>query len=77
MVVLGGEFILLLFIVVMAAGCWSELRGGCFWEVYNVLVEINRGHLVWLLLRGWLLFGKVVKRGFTVVVLYIQHAKTL
>ena len=22
-----------LFIWVMAAGCWSELRGGCFWEV--------------------------------------------
>ena len=36
-VVLGGEFILLLFIGVMAAGCWSELRGGSFWEVYNVL----------------------------------------
>ena len=33
----GGEFILLLFIGVMAAGCWSELRGGCFCEVYNVL----------------------------------------
>ena len=32
----------------MAAGCWSELRGGGFWEVYNVL-EINRGHLVCLL----------------------------
>ena len=32
-VVLGGEFILLLFIGVMAVGCWSELRGGCFWEV--------------------------------------------
>ena len=27
MVVLGGKFILLLFIGVMAAGCWSELRG--------------------------------------------------
>ena len=36
MVVLGGEFILLLFIAVMAAGCWSELRGGCFWEVYKI-----------------------------------------
>ena len=38
-VVLGGEYILilLLFIGVMAAGCWSELRGGCFWEIYNVL----------------------------------------
>ena len=36
MVVLGGEFILFLFIGVMAAGCRSELRGGCFWEVYNV-----------------------------------------
>ena len=23
---------------VMAAGCWSELRGGCFWEVHNALV---------------------------------------
>ena len=39
---------MLLFIGVMAAGCWSELRGGGFWEVYNVL-EINRGHLVCLL----------------------------
>ena len=29
-VVLGGDFILPLFIGVMAAGCWSELRGGCF-----------------------------------------------
>ena len=38
MVVLVGEFILLLFIGVMAAGCWLELRGGCFWEVYNILV---------------------------------------
>ena len=27
----GGEFILLLFIGVMAAGCWSELRGGCLY----------------------------------------------
>ena len=61
-VVLGGEFILLLFIGVMAAGCWSELRGGCFWEV----VEINWGHFVSLLPRGWLFFGGVVKRGFTV-----------
>ena len=42
MVVLGGEFILLLFIGVMAAGCWSELRDGCFWEVH---VVINWGHL--------------------------------
>ena len=25
-IVLGGEFILLLFVGVMAAGCWSELR---------------------------------------------------
>ena len=37
-VVLGGEFILLLFIGVMAAGCLSELRNGCFWEVCSVLV---------------------------------------
>ena len=34
MAVLGGEVMLLLFIGVMAAGCWSELRGGCFLEVY-------------------------------------------
>ena len=40
-VVLGGEFILLLFIGVMAAGCWSELRGGCFWEVYITLKSIG------------------------------------
>ena len=38
MVVLGGE-LLLLFIGVMAAGCWLELRGGCFWEVYKVLLK--------------------------------------
>ena len=33
-------FLLLLMGVVRvkAAGYWSELRGGCFWEVYNVLV---------------------------------------
>ena len=61
-VVLGGEFILLLFFGVMAVGCWLELRGGCFWEVYNVLVLcLNQlGHLVWLLSRGWLLFRGVV-----------------
>ena len=35
MVVLGGEFMLLVFIWVLAACCWSELRG-CFWEVYDV-----------------------------------------
>ena len=57
-VVLGGEFVMLLFIGVMVVGRRSELRGGCFWEVY-----ISRGHLVSLLLRGWLLFGEVVKRG--------------
>ena len=28
----------LVFIGVMAASCWSELRGCFFWEVYNVLV---------------------------------------
>ena len=49
----------------MAAGHWSELRGGCFWEVY-FYVEINQGHLVWLLLpSGWLLFGGGVNRSFT------------
>ena len=36
-VVLGDEFILLLLIGVMVAVVGSELRGGCFWEVYNVL----------------------------------------
>ena len=35
--VLGGKFILLQFIGVMAA-CWSELSGDSLWEVYNVLV---------------------------------------
>ena len=59
------------FIGVMAAGCWSELRGGCFVMYY---VEINRGHLVCLLPRGWLLFGGVVNRGFTVYIyIYIIH----
>ena len=33
--------------------------------MYLFYVEINWGHLVWLLPRGWLLFGGVVKRGFT------------
>ena len=46
-VVLGGEFILLLFIGVMAAGCWSELRGGCFWEAYNVLVLLKSIGDIW------------------------------
>ena len=36
MVVLGSEFIFLVFIGVMTAGLLSELRGGCFWEVYDV-----------------------------------------
>ena len=62
-VVHGGEFILLLFIGVMAAGCWSDLRGALGGLC---TVEINWGYLVWLLPRGWLLFGGVVKRGFTV-----------
>ena len=60
MVVLGGEFISLLFIGVMAAGCWSELRSGCFWEVYN-------GDI--LLPRGWLLIRRVVNIGFTILLL--------
>ena len=60
MVVLGGEFMLLLFIGVMAAGCWSELRGDCFWEVYDVatssmLKSIRTFGLV-APPRGWLLF---------------------
>ena len=42
-----GKFILLLFIGVMAAaGCWSELIGGWFWEVYNVLVYVESFGLV-------------------------------
>ena len=40
-VVHGGEFILLLFIGVMAAGCWSDLRDGCFGEVYVLLKSIG------------------------------------
>ena len=44
-VVLGVEFILLLFIGVVAAGCWSELRGGCFWEVYNVEIVLRHGRM--------------------------------
>ena len=58
MVVLGGEFLLLLFIgVIMAAGCWSKLRGGCFWEVYNVLVMLKsiRNNLGLVAPGGWLL----------------------
>ena len=31
--------------------------------MYYFNVEINRGHLVRLFPRGWLLFGGVVKRG--------------
>ena len=27
------------FIGVMAADCWSELRGGCSWEVYNAFED--------------------------------------
>ena len=37
--VLGCEYILLPFIGVMAADCWSELRGGCSWEVYNAFED--------------------------------------
>ena len=59
MVVLGGEFILILFIGVKVAGCWSELRSGCFWEVNNVLTKI------YVEIICWLLFGGVVKRGCT------------
>ena len=50
-------------------GCWL-LVGVERWlllEFYNVLV-LCRGHLVWFLPRGWLLFGGVVKRGFTLFV---------
>ena len=55
-VVIAGEFILLLFIEIMADGCRSELRGGCFMEVYRFYVEINQVDLVWLLPRCWLFF---------------------
>ena len=37
---MGGEFIVLLFIGVVAAGCWSELRGGCFWGTSSMLKSI-------------------------------------
>ena len=40
------------------------------YSVFTVYVEINRGYLVWLLPRGWLLFEGVVKRGFTVFINY-------
>ena len=58
---------MLLFIGVMgmAAGCWLELSGGCFWEVYNVVYLLLKSiGDIWLVPRGWLLFGGVVKRGF-------------
>ena len=53
-VVLGSEFILLLFIEVMAAGCWSEIE-----VVSSMLTSIGD---TWfgLLPRGWLLFRGVV-----------------
>ena len=50
MVVLGGEFILLLFIGDMA-GCWSELRGG---SSGRFIIEINWGHLVGCFTEGLL-----------------------
>ena len=40
-VVIGGEFILILFIEVMVAGCWLVWllpRGGCFSE--GLLIEV-------------------------------------
>ena len=63
-VVGGGEFILLLFIGVMATGCWSDSRGGCFCEVSSY-VEINQGHLVWLLLLIEVLLYRTSKSPFT------------
>ena len=52
-VVLGSEFILLLFIEIMAADCWSEI------EVVSSMKSIGD---TWfgLLPRGWLLFRGVV-----------------
>ena len=38
MVVLGGEFILLLFIGVMDPGCWSEVRGGASGRFITLVV---------------------------------------
>ena len=78
MVVLGGKFILLLFIEVN--GClllvgverWL-LLGGLDVLIY---VEINRGHLVCLLQRGWLLFVGGVNRGLTVNLLYESSCTT-
>ena len=73
----GGEFILLLFIGVMAAGCWSELRGGCFWEVYNGLVLFKSIGDIWFVCSrevGCFLEGllrEVVKRGFTVILIRV------
>ena len=39
LVVLGGKFVQLQFIGTLAAGRWSELRGGCYSEARNVLVQ--------------------------------------
>ena len=39
-VVLGVEFILFLFIGVLAAGCWLELRGGCFSSMLKSIRDI-------------------------------------
>ena len=71
-VVLGGEFILLLFIGVMAADYWSELRGGCFWEVYNASSMLKAIGDIWFCCSREVgcfsegLLREVVKRGFTV-----------
>ena len=62
-VVLGGEFILLLFIGAMH-GCWL-LRGGCFWDRGNQL-----GTFGLVAPERWLLFRGVVNRG-----LFRQKAK--
>ena len=54
-------------------GCFfrSELRGGCLCEVYDVLVLCcnQSGTFALVAPEGWLLFGGIVKRGFTVFVI--------
>ena len=62
-VVLGGEFILLLFIGVVLVGVQRWLLLGGTSSILKPIEVIK----VSLLQRGWLLLGGVVKRGFTVL----------
>ena len=51
-------------------GSWllvvAELSGSCFFE-------INRGHFIWLFLRGWLLFGGLLIE----ILLYNKHENNM